>query len=363
MLTGTALGVLTWGGGASCLFGGFLAVVAASKSRAAQDLGSVREVESLSDLKELASLVPLLVAVSGRVWCARPLTCELSDGEAAIVEIQEEKRTERRFGAVWVGETTPLRASVRETEWCLAEGEGGAGAQVPVLGGAGARGDALQPTGDVFLPAQEGALGALVGELAGHRALGTRVREAALAPGTQLAAVGELAAVAGRGGAFPRAVPAGDGRVLALRAPAPGGGPPLLLSRLPLGELAAALAAEATACRRWAHGFALAGAAALAAAALVRLAAWRRRAAVRRRVEAARRARAAAAAAAAGAGDARGPSTTALPPSPCAVCLDADCAMVFPACGHLCVCEGCGAGLRRCPLCRTGGTPVKVYLS
>ncbi|KFM29075.1 Tryptophan synthase beta chain 2, chloroplastic [Auxenochlorella protothecoides] len=188
MLTGTALGVLTWGGGASCLFGGFLAVVAASKSRAAQDLGSVREVESLSDLKELASLVPLLVAVSGRVWCARPLTCELSAGEAAIVEVQEEKRTERRFGAVWVGETTPLRASVRETEWCLAEGEGGAGAQVPVLGGAGARGDALQPTGDVFLPAQEGALGALVGELAGHRALGTRVREAALAPGTQLAA-------------------------------------------------------------------------------------------------------------------------------------------------------------------------------
>lgn len=160
------------------------------------------------DLKALAPLVPLVVAVTGRVWTARPLSCELSETAAAIVELQEERKGERRAGAVWVRQSEPVRTSVREAEWCLQEASGEPGRQnepmqLPVLAGSSAHGDYLQSSGDVFVPAQGGGvMDALVGELAGHRHLGQRIRERALPVGTAITAVGELADVLDHPAAF-----------------------------------------------------------------------------------------------------------------------------------------------------------------
>lgn len=150
------------------------------------------------------------------------------------------------------------------------------------------------------------------------------------------------------------------GRMLALRAPPKSAHTPFILSKLSLPDLVAQLQAESATLAglgRWLMG---AGTASLAAAVLIRLAAWDRRRKMRRRIEEARRARLAAGAAA---NEEASSPRARLTASPCAVCLERDCEMVFTACGHLCVCERCGAELRSCPLCRARGTAVRVYVA
>ena len=36
----------------------------------------------------------------------------------------------------------------------------------------------------------------------------------------------------------------------------------------------------------------------------------------------------------------------------CVVCLSAESVMALMPCGHRCACEGCGPGLKTCPMCR-----------
>lgn len=47
----------------------------------------------------------------------------------------------------------------------------------------------------------------------------------------------------------------------------------------------------------------------------------------------------------------------------CVVCLTAPSEMVYVKCGHMCCCSKCTATLnsRRCPVCRTEGSVIKVY--
>lgn len=45
----------------------------------------------------------------------------------------------------------------------------------------------------------------------------------------------------------------------------------------------------------------------------------------------------------------------------CVVCLERETDTVFPACGHMCACSRCSAALRRCPICRSSGRPIRVY--
>ena len=151
------------------------------------------------DLRKLLALAPLLVAVSGRVFAERPLRCELSDKAAAIVEAREERRSERRAAAMWVPEAEVLRQSVRECEWGL---EDGSGAALPVERGAEAAGDFMSVSGDLWTPERTATMGQLVAGLTGHKTLGTLHAERALEVGTALTAVGELAGVLDKPGAF-----------------------------------------------------------------------------------------------------------------------------------------------------------------
>jgi hypothetical protein len=51
----------------------------------------------------------------------------------------------------------------------------------------------------------------------------------------------------------------------------------------------------------------------------------------------------------------------------CVACYDNAARLVYPRCGHLCLCERCRAALGptadRCPICRERGTPIKVYMA
>lgn len=48
----------------------------------------------------------------------------------------------------------------------------------------------------------------------------------------------------------------------------------------------------------------------------------------------------------------------------CVVCLDAPPRLASPACGHLCMCDKCGALLKACPMCRApfgGAKPLRIF--
>ncbi|KAL4422883.1 hypothetical protein ABPG75_009080 [Micractinium tetrahymenae] len=381
------LSFLSYGGVASCALGGLLALVGLAKGRQARQLGAAVPVDSLSDLKQLWALVPILVAVTGRVLAPKPYACEMSETEAAIVETREEKRSERRAGGgeTWVADSQLLRESMRETEWALADGSR---VQLPVEGGRHADGDYLQMSGDQLIPAaQRHFTGRLAEEVLGARVLGVRQVERCLPVGTMLTAVGELNVAVEHPSAFKGAVRRG-GKMLVLRPPRDG---PFVLSRQPLPELIASLQATSVACQQWATVFTAVGATMLVAAATQHAATWLRQRSIRRRVEKALRERRAAAAAgggaeagaaqaaaAAGAGglpgaaapagaapaaghDGGGDTGGALAGGLCVVCLEHAPDMVFPGCGHLCACSGCGSGLARCPICRSRSRPIRVY--
>lgn len=166
-----------------------------------------------------------------------------------------------------------------------------------------------------------------------------------------------------------------SGKMLVLRPPRDG---PFLLSRQPLPELISSLQASSVACHQWAAVCATLGASMLAAAAVQHAATWLRQRRIRQRVEKALRERQAAAGGgggqgarpAAGEGAASGEAGAGageddfeggIARGVCVICFDRRPDEVFPGCGHLCVCHQCGAGLQRCPICRTRGRPIRVY--
>lgn len=85
---GRLLRFLNVGGALTAGIGGVLALVALVKGREARSLRGVISVDNLTELKHLLNLVPVIIAVTGRVWAPKPVKCNLSDGEGAIVEVR-----------------------------------------------------------------------------------------------------------------------------------------------------------------------------------------------------------------------------------------------------------------------------------
>jgi E3 ubiquitin-protein ligase MUL1 len=169
------------------------------------------------------------------------------------------------------------------------------------------------------------------------------------------------------------------GKMLVLRQPHNGG--PFLLSRQPLPELVASLQASSLACQKWATALGVVGIGMLAAAGTQHVMTYLRRRRLRQRVEKALRDRAAAGgtAGAAAAGQAAGEAASGGQDAAagggggadgevggrglCVVCLERPSDTVFPSCGHMCACSSCSGGLRRCPICRSRGAPIRVFTS
>lgn len=351
---------LGWGGLTSCALGGLLALIGVRCGRLARQLDAAIQVDSLAELKHLFALVPLLVAVTGRVLAPSPLKCEMSDAEAAIVELREEKQSEQRVsGGVWVRNSQLLREVVREAEWGLRDSS--SKRELPVQDGHKAQGDFLQTTTDCLIPERRAPLAQIADEVIGSRIVGVRRLERALPTGTMLTAIGELSTAMDDPAAFKGAVRKG-GMMLVLRPPRNG---PFLLSRKPLPELIASLQTSSKAYQHWAVAFTMLGVSLLAAAGTQHALIWTRQQRMRRAAEKALRQRAAAGSgadvAAASDATADGEQDGGIARGLCVVCLERPCDTVFPACGHMCACSRCSGALPRCPICRSRAPAIRVY--
>jgi E3 ubiquitin-protein ligase MUL1 len=171
------------------------------------------------------------------------------------------------------------------------------------------------------------------------------------------------------------------GKMLVLRQPRDGG--PFLLSRQPLPELVASLQSSSVACQQWATALGAVGISMLAVAGAQHVTTYLRRRRLRQRVEKALRDRAAAGGTAgsgeaaagqaagetasggqnAAAGDGGGADGEVGGRGLCVICLERPSDTVFPSCGHMCACSSCSGGLRRCPICRSRGAPIRVFTS
>ena len=200
-----------------------------------------------AELKHLYRLVPLLVAVTGRVWASRPVKCELSENEGVIVSLREEQKTEKRSQNVWFSDSEPLRDVVRESPWALADGKGPFAVMVPVIDGrhAAAGGNYLETSGDIFIPAAEGFTDQILGHVLGVKNLGIRRTERYLPVGTVLTAVGELQEVREDQSSSMKGTFRSHDKVLVLKAPQGG---PFILSKLPLPDLIASAEATSVIC-------------------------------------------------------------------------------------------------------------------
>ncbi|GIL43075.1 hypothetical protein Vafri_857 [Volvox africanus] len=48
-------------------------------------------------------------------------------------------------------------------------------------------------------------------------------------------------------------------------------------------------------------------------------------------------------------------------PGTCVVCLDRSSDIVFSGCGHMCVCNACSVSLQKCPICRVASRTIRVF--
>ncbi|GAB4820168.1 hypothetical protein N2152v2_007214 [Parachlorella kessleri] len=324
--------LLNWGGATSLALGGLLSLVALFKSKEARQLEAAYSVPSLAALKQLLKVVPLLVAVSGRVWTNKPIKGQLTRAnqppvEAAIIQEREEREYARRTELqLWVRDSDLVRSVVTEAEWAL---DDGSGVRLPVLLGSDASGDFLQLVGEEYQQATESIPRQLVGEIAGRRELGTRKQERALKVGEAVTAVGELAQVKDyhHPSTYPDAVRT-RGTMYVLRAPKAGG--PFLITRQQLPDVIASLRAASNTCQQLSLGFVALGAGLLLVSAVRQAWDWWQLRKMRSKIERARQARRAAASAAATPGADASPEQQEQPQGPvvpqegptCVICFD-----------------------------------------
>lgn len=324
------------------------------------------------------------MAITGRVWAPKPISCDLSNDEAVIVELREDKKSETRSANVWIPDSAPLREVVRETDWALVGGKGSQEVQVPIINGRHALGDFLRISGEQFVPSSEGLVEQVLGQLSGHKSLGVRRSELFLPVGTALTAVGELSTMVDHPKVFRNAYRT-DGKMYVLQSPT-NSKVPFLLSHQTLPEMITSALETSAICSRFATWFAAAGVTMLAVSAYHHIWVWYREQKMRRRADEARRTRQTNGSTSSRGGDPSSGAPASIVNGAengdssqqrssilegdgaglCVICLQRNSQFVFPGCGHLCVCHSCnrsGNGLTKCPICRSRGKPIRVYVT
>jgi len=187
-------GFLTVGGIVSCVAGGFFHLLALQKSKKAYQLE--HHVLSLDGrgrdgIQTVLDVLPLMVALTGTIFCRKPVSCSLSDRECAIVERVEEKKVESLVNNVWVGGYEHISLDRREQVFGVLVDD----VVLPVVRPLSLEGKYLQKTGEQFEPNpnERSLVHQVVGQVSGHRDLGIRTTERCLPVGTVVTAVGELA--------------------------------------------------------------------------------------------------------------------------------------------------------------------------
>eukprot|EP00798_Chlamydomonas_sp_ICE-L_P008318 gene8318-1593_t len=361
----------------------------------ARQLEGAFPVEKLDELSKLSTMMPVLVAVRGLVESDAPKQCELCDKKAVIHEIIEEEiwRKERENGRT-VHEPFEIRKVVELCEWFLDDGT----SRLRVENGQAAeRLQSAMEVKQIFEPEDHSKSGSLV-RLMIDKAWkmtkqGVRKTEHFLPVGATVTAVGEVSRntlsemqAGGKSkstllsGLGPTTLPStsistpstaaaasastsASTSPFVLRRPSNG---PFYITSLTLQQLHASMFNTSKAYKYIAIGFGVLGAVLVTKKVVTKLIQLRRAATIRRRVAEAEAKRKQRLAEAAEAARLRGEDVTEdhdddRTRDTCVVCIDRPIEMVFPVCGHFCCCYECGQKMKRCPVCRTSSTPIKVY--
>uniref|UniRef100_A0A803NRB4 RING-type E3 ubiquitin transferase n=1 Tax=Cannabis sativa TaxID=3483 RepID=A0A803NRB4_CANSA len=315
--------MLPWGGLSCCLSAAALYLLGRSSGRDAELLKSVTRVNQLKELAQLLDaecVLPLVVAISGRVSAESPINCEFSGLRGVIVEETD---------------SALMLSMSKEVPWYLDDGT----ARAYVLGARAATGFVLPVASEVFEESGRSLVRGTLDYLQGLKMLGVKRIERVLPTGTSLTVVGEAAK--------------DDIGTVRIQKPHKG---PFYVSPKTLDQLIVNLGKWARWYKYASVGLTAFGAYLIAKHAVQYIMERKRRWELQRRVLAA-------AAAKRSVNDDEGSEDKAesgsdgskkdlLMPDLCVICLEQDYNAVFVPCGHMCCCTTCSSQLTNCPLCR-----------
>ncbi|XP_027116012.1 E3 ubiquitin-protein ligase SP1 isoform X2 [Coffea arabica] len=184
--------VVPWGGVSCCLSAAALYLLGRSSGRDADILKSVTRVNQLKDLAQLLDsaykVLPMVVAISGRVGSDTPINCEYSGLRGVIVEETAEQHFLKHNDAgSWIQDSALMLSMCKEVPWYLDDGT----SRVNVIGARGATGLVLTVGSEVFEESGRSLVRGTLDYLQGLKMLGVKRIERVLPTGTPLTVVGE----------------------------------------------------------------------------------------------------------------------------------------------------------------------------
>lgn len=307
-----------------------------------RDADILRKVTRVNQLKELAQLLdieskimPLIVAISGRVGSETPISCEYSGLRGVIVEETAEQHFLKHNDAgSWIQDSALMLSMSKEVPWYLDDGT----ARVFVVGARGATGFVLTVGSEVFEESGRSLVRGTLDYLQGLKMLGVKRIERVLPTGTSLTVVGE---------------PVKDD-IGTIRIQRPHKGP-FYVSPKSMDHLISNLGKWARWYKYASMGLTFLGVFLIAKRSIEYVLERRRRRELQKRVLAA--------AAKRSGQDNEGSNIIPengldgakrehLMPDLCVICLEQEYNAAFVPCGHMCCCMTCSSHLTNCPLCR-----------
>ncbi|XP_048236156.1 E3 ubiquitin-protein ligase SP1 isoform X3 [Ricinus communis] len=297
--------MLPWSGISCCLSGAALYLLGRSSGRDAEALKSVTRVNQLNELAKLldieSKVLPLVVAISGRVGSETPINCEYSGLRGVIVEETAEQHFLKHNDAgSWIQDSALMLSMSKEVPWYLDDGTD----RTFVVGARGASGFALTVGSEVFEESGRSLVRGTLDYLQGLKMLGVKRIERVLPTGTSLSVIGEAVK--------------DDIGTVRIQRPHKG---PFYVSPKTIDELIGNLG-------KWAS--------------MLYSISWREddvgncRAGSNGKAE-----------------NGSDSSKRERPiPDLCVICLEQEYNAVFLPCGHMCCCTACSSHLTNCPLCR-----------
>ncbi|ONM60195.1 Protein trichome birefringence-like 10 [Zea mays] len=185
--------MIPWGGVGCCLSAAALYLLGRSSGSDAEVLRSVARAGSMKDLAAIldtaSKVLPLVVAISGRVGSDTPLICQQSGMRGVIVEETAEQHFLKHNDAgSWIQDSAVMLSVSKEVPWYLDDGTG----RVYVVGARSAAGLILTVASEVFEESGRTLVRGTLDYLQGLKMLGVKRTERVLPTGTSLTVVGEV---------------------------------------------------------------------------------------------------------------------------------------------------------------------------
>ncbi|KAK2403721.1 E3 Ubiquitin ligase family protein [Trifolium repens] len=329
------MAMVPWHGISCCLSAAALYLLGRSSGRDVDMLKSVNRVNQLRELAQLLDeeILPLVVAISGRVDSETPISCKSSGVRGVIVEETAEQHfLKHNDSGSWIQDSALMLSRSKEVPWYLDDGTD----HVRVVGARGATGFVLPVASEAFEESGRTLVRGTLDYLQGLKMLGVRRIERVLPVGTSLNVVGEVAR--------------DDVGTIRIQRPSKG---PFYVSPKTIDDLIANLGKWARLYKFASVGLTALGVYMIANHAIRYILERRRRSELQKRVLAA--------AAKKSGQDNGGEEADILSdsakresamPNLCVICLEQEYNSVFVPCGHMCCCTACSSHLTSCPLCR-----------